>query len=320
MKNIIKSIKKSKLTKSLLPLYFWMRYGGKGALWQWSNKAILKLDLKLYKKGHGKSFDWEHPVLFTEKIQHYKYRFKHPDINRITDKVTFKDYITEKIGNGYVIPMYGFWDNMQDMENDWNSDKLPKEFVLKSNLQSNGRSIKIIHDKSKVDFNTLKKEISDWLKIENTLMNSISRHLYWSKPMILAEQYMSNFQNQLYDYKFFCFDGEPFCMYAAIDQFEDGINTDAYPIMFYDLSWKKMDVKYGWHPNNADVPKPKHFDEMLELAKKLSKGFPFLRVDFFDTSEKLYMAELTFDPGGGFTPYYPESFNKRMGELLKFPQ
>ncbi len=155
--------------------------------------------------------------------------------------------------------------------------------------------------------------------IENTLMNSISRHLYWSKPMIIAEKYMSNFDNQLYDYKFFCFNGEPYCMYSAIDQFEDGKNTDAYPIMFYDLDWKKMDVKYGHHPNYADVPKPTHFGEMIVLAKKLSAEFPFLRVDFFDTEDKLYLAELTFDPGGGFTPYYPISFNKQLGDLMPFP-
>ena len=77
-----------------------------------------------------------------------------------------------------------------------------------------------------------------------------------------------------------------------------------------------MDVKYGNHTINPSVPKPYHFEKMMELAKILSKDFPFVRVDFFDTKEKLYLAELTFYPGGGVTPYHPEAFNKELGDRL----
>lgn len=163
-------------------------------------------------------------------------------------------------------------------------------------------------------------KVTQWLKIENTLANSADRHFYNSMPQVFAEAYMSNFENQLYDYKIFCFNGNPFCVYTAIEHFEHDVNADAYPIMFYDLNWDKMNVKYGHHPNNSQVQKPKHFDEMLKLAKKLSQGMPFVRVDFFDTEEKLYLAEMTFNPGGGFVPYYPESFNQKMGDMFILPQ
>ena len=103
-------------------------------------------------------------------------------------------------------------------------------------------------------------------------------------------------------------------MYVATEHFM----KDDYPITFYDLDWNKLDVQYGHH-QNADVPKPVHYEEMKELAKILSKGFPFLRVDFFDTKEKLYLAELTFNPGGGFVPYCPESFNRKLGDLFILP-
>ena len=125
---------------------------------------------------------------------------------------------------------------------------------------------------------------------------------------------MENISNQLYDFKVFCFDGKPFCIYVANEHFE----KDNYPITFYDLEWNKLDVKYGPH-EVGDMPKPKHLDKMLEISKILSKGFPFLRVDFFDTEEKLYVAELTLYPGGGYTKYEPESFNEEMGIMFKLP-
>lgn len=108
---------------------------------------------------------------------------------------------------------------------------------------------------------------------------------------------MAQVDNQLYDYKFFCFSGEPYCVYVAKDHFPGQLSQ----ISFYDLEWNRLDVKYVEHPN-CNVEKPKHFDEMMRIAKTLSKSFPFVRVDFFDTNEKLYVAELTFYPGGGMTP------------------
>ena len=121
-------------------------------------------------------------------------------------------------------------------------------------------------------------------------------------------------ENQLYDYKVFCFDGVPHCIYVATDHFPGQLSH----ISFYDLDWNRLEVRYGEHPN-CDVERPKHLDEMLSLARTLSKGFPFLRVDFFEVGDKLYVAELTLYPGGGKTPYHPERFNQELGELFVIP-
>ena len=126
------------------------------------------------------------------------------------------------------------------------------------------------------------------------------------------KEYLENIKNQLFDYKVFCFDGQPFCFESAMERFEGGIPT----FTFYDLNWNKMDVTSGNHPN-GDVPKPKHLSEMLRLSKILSAGFPHLRVDFFDTDDKLYVAELTLYTAGGYSIYNPQSFNEKMGELFK---
>ena len=266
-----------------------------------------------YKKRHGYKMNLKNPKTFTEKLQWYKLYFKGDGhLERIVDKYLFKDYIKEHLGEGYTIPLLGAWTDINQLEKDWNS--LPEEFCLKSTLQSDGNCIKFIHNKSSIPFDTIKKELKEWLNPKKTLINSFCKAYYNATPRILAEEYMQNVKDQLFDYKFFCFDGEPYCIYTAVEHFSEKGST----ITFYDLNWKKMDVQYGNH-EVGDLPKPEHFEKMLAISKKLSKGFPFLRVDFFDTKDKLLLAELTLYPGGGNTPYKPNSFNETLGNLFKLP-
>ena len=279
----------------------------------WPLEKAIAGDMACYKRHMGYSFDINNPVMFTEKLQWYKYFYHRDDFGQITDKYRFKGYIKEKLGEGYTIPLYGAWTSVDDLEKDWS--KLPEEFVLKANLQSDGRNIMIIHNKSSFDFNKIKRKLNAWLDVRNTLANSWDYNFYRSTPCILAEEFMSNFADQLYDYKFFCFDGKPYCVYVAMDHF----GKDGSHISFYDLEWNKLDVKYGNH-QNCDAPQPKHFSEMIKISKILSKDFPFVRVDFFDTEDHLYVAELTFTPGGGVTQYYPVSFNKLLGDLFVLPK
>ena len=294
----------------LRPYYLmWLR-GTTKTINKWPEDKFIKGVMDCYERHMGYSFDINHPVLFTEKLQWYKVFFHHKDFAKITDKYLFKQYVKEKLGEEKTIPCYGAWDNVRDLEKAW--DSLPNEFVLKSNLQANSLNIKIIHDKNRVNFAHIKPELKSWLKPFNTLLNSWDCHFYCGKPRILAEQYMSNFEDQLYDYKFFCFDGNPFCMYVGQERGKDSTGPK---ITFYDLEWNKMPVQYGNH-KTGDALKPKHFELMIEIAKKLSMGFPFVRVDFFDTDEQLYVAEMTFTPGGGCTPYYPEEFNRLMGDKM----
>ena len=266
-----------------------------------------------YKKRHGYKMILKNPKTFTEKLQWYKLYFKGDGhLERIVDKYLFKDYIKEHLGEGYTIPLLGAWTDINQLEKDWSS--LPEEFCLKSTLQSDGNCIKFIHNKSSIPFDTIKKELKEWLNPKKTLINSFCKAYYNATPRILAEEYMQNVKDQLFDYKFFCFDGEPFCIESAKERF----NEEDTHFTFYDLEWNKLNVTSGNHPN-GDVPCPFHLDDMINLSRYLSKGFPHIRVDFFDTKNKLYVAELTLYTAGGYSRYEPESFNIKMGELFKLP-
>lgn len=128
---------------------------------------------------------------------------------------------------------------------------------------------------------------------------------------------MQNLNGQLFDYKFFCFDGEPFCCCVNTQHFEPG-KEHTFPITYFDLNWNRIAVRSGMH-ETEDAEKPIHYNQMLEISRKLSKGFPHVRVDFFDTPEQLYLAEMTFFSGGGLFKYHPESFNEQMGDLFHLP-
>ena len=279
----------------------------------WPLKMLIKYDMFLYKQKMGYTFDFQHPILFTEKIQRYKLLYDRPEFPDIVDKYLFKDYIKDKLGEGNTIPLYGVWTTIDDLRRDWN--RLPNAIVLKSNLQGEGKCIRIIKDKSSIDFEDLAKELESWLDPLNTAINTLLHAYHRGTPRILAEEYKAQINGQLYDYKVFCFNGKPHCCYVATDHFPGQLSH----ISFYDLEWNRLNVRYGDHPN-CDVDKPVHFDEMLQKAKKLSENFPFVRVDFFEADGHVFVAEMTMYPGAGQIPYHPESFNRELGDLFVLPE
>lgn len=289
-------------------IYRLLRYGRCDTMDKWPSKTLKKANMTHFKKVMGYNFDLYNPVTFSEKIQWYKLFFKHPDVHRITDKVTFKDYIEEKLGEGYTAKLYGAWDNLESLEKDW--DNLPEQFVIKANLFSDDKGVLVVKHKSKVSFWKAKKQFRDWLDVKKTLMNSTSRNLYWSKPMILAEELLDDGTVRLTDYKFFCFDGVPMFLYIDIN----------HSIIFYDMDWRKLNVKYGKYNNESECSCPRNFEEMKSFAAKLSKGFPFVRVDLYNTYKGVFVGEMTFDPGGGLIHYYPKSFNEEMGRHFVLPK
>lgn len=274
---------------------------------KWPQQKQIKYNMQYYKKLMGYTFDIHKPNTFNEKIQWYKFFYKGIDFSNITDKIKFKEYIKCKIGDGYTIPLYGYWNSIESLEKNW--EKLPNEFVLKSNLSCNDGCMLIIHDKKCFDFQKEKKRIKGWLNPRNTMLNSFSNSMYESTPMILAEQFISDGNERLCDYKFFCYNGVPFCVYVDLD----------HKIVFYDMNWEKLDVKYDHFDNDIDVVCPMHFNEMKVLASKLSKDIPFVRVDFYDTGTRMYVGEMTFDSGNGMRVFKPNEFDVEMGKLFILP-
>ena len=270
-----------------------------------------------YKLTFGKKLDFDNPQTFNEKLQWLKLYDRNPKYTTMVDKYDAKKYISNLIGEGYVIPTLGVWDNFDEI----NFDLLPDQFVLKCTHDSGG--LIICRDKSKLNKASAKKKIC----------RSIKRNYYWSsregpyknvKPRIIAEPYMEEHNcmypnhvdaNILTDYKFFCFNGIPKVMYIAKDI---GIGPES---DYFDMDFVHLPIIMDGD-SFAPVPpvKPKHFEKMKEIAAVLSRNIPHIRVDFYCVDDKLYVGELTFFHSSGTCPIRPAQWDYRLGEWIQLPR
>ncbi len=268
------------------------------------DKMYLKI---LYKKCTKNKLDLSNPQTFNEKLQWLKLNNRKDEYTKMVDKYEVKKYVANIIGEQYIIPTIGVYDKFKDID----FDKLPNQFVLKCTHDSGG----IVICKNKNNF--------DKTKARKILNFSLRRnYFYYSreypyknvKRRIIAEKYMQDEAcKDLRDYKLFCFDGECKLIQVDFDRFKNHRRN------LYDLNWnliEDLSIKYP-SDKNVIIEKPSNLDEMLEIARKLSKNIPFVRVDLYLINGKIYFGELTFFHGGGYEKFTPEEWNKKLGDMIK---
>lgn len=263
-----------------------------------------------YKQVFGRKLNLDNPKTFNEKLQWIKLNYRNPVCSVMVDKIEAKNYVGKIIGEEYIIPTLAVWDSFEEI--DWNL--LPNQFVLKCNHDSGG--LVICRDKTSLNKGTAKNKIQKCLKT-NYFWHGREWVYRDVKPQILAEKYMEDSKNkQLSDYKFYCFNGEVKFLYVS-----SGMeNHHTARVGFYDLCFKKMPFKrMDYLTFEKDPEKPKHFEEMIKIAEKLSTGFPFLRVDLYEINDRVYFSELTFIPCSGLMVVNPEKWDSIMGDWLVLP-
>lgn len=272
------------------------------------DKMFLKLD---YKKCMKKKLNLDNPQTYNEKLQWLKLYDRNPLYTTMVDKQEVKKYVAGIIGEQYIIPTIEVWDEFEEID----FDDLPDQFVLKCTHDSGGLAI----CKDKATFN---KE-----KACAAIKKSQRQNYFWNrrewpyknvKPRIIAEQYMEDAETaELRDYKFFTFNGECKLLFVASERQSENAETK---FDFFDMDYNHLDFRNG-HPNAEKWPaKPKCFDEMRELAEKLSKDIPHVRVDFYEVNGKVYFGELTFFHWSGMVPFEPEEWDKTLGDWIVLPE
>ena len=249
--------------------------------------------------------DLKNPKTFNEKINWLKLNYYNPIENLCCDKYEVKKYVEEKIGKEYVIPTYGIWEDVNDID----FDSLPEAFVLKNTLSGGTKGVKTIKNKSITDIDKLKYELNNLLFFyNNNHHDCIIPHRREIKERIIAEKYMEQIDGQLYDYKFFCFQGEPKFLTIIMDR-------PNYKQSFFNMNFEKLQFDYGFPQIIKDDIRPHNFKEMIEISKKLSADFQFARVDLYSVKNKVYFGEITFNPCGGYATY-PYDWDLKIGEML----
>ncbi len=269
------------------------------------------LEDRFYKKT-GYFPNLNNPQTFNEKMTWLKL-YCHDEVQKkCVDKITFKDYIAQILGKEYVIPTIAVYDRADDI----NFDELPQKFVIKSNCGWGGDQVIIVKDKTKINIDRVRRQANSWLVTWN---NYFYQSFDWEyenlKPRILVEEFLEAIDGDVPDYKFHCFNGEPKAILTIEDRFKKGQIKKT----FLDDKWNVLPIRRPHSTVNKNVKKPKLFDEMLKISRKLGEKFPFVRVDFYNTDNKIYVGELTFYPGGGVEPFATKEWDIQLGELLKLP-
>lgn len=269
-----------------------------------------KMYLQLFYFATTRKFiDFKNPKGFNEKLQWLKVNDRRPEYSQLVDKLAVRDHISKILGEEYLFPLLGKWESFQDID----FDSLPEQFVIKCNHDSG--STKVIKNKSLLtdeEINEMKEFYSARLK-QDFYYAGREYPYKGIKPYIIAEQLMIDEtapEKSIEDYKFFCFNGEPKVMFIATDRATD-CKFD-----FFDMNFNHLDL-VNIHPNaDKPIPKPEKFDEMKELAAKLSQGMRHVRIDLYELNGKIYFGEYTFFHGGGFQLCEQPEWERKLGDWI----
>ncbi len=260
-----------------------------------------------YKKAFNKKINWKNPQTYNEKLQWLKLNDRNPLYTTLVDKYAVKDYVANIIGEEHIIPTLGVWDKFEDID----FEALPNEFVLKCTHDSGG--LVIVKDKSKLDKNSAKEKIEKSLRTDFYLAGR--EWPYKNVPRkIIAEKFMVDDSGSgLKDYKFFCFDGKVKALFIATDRMKEG---EEVKFDFFDRDFNHLPFKHGHENANCEIKKPEKFDEMIEIAEKLSQGIKHVRVDLYNINGQIYFGELTFYHHTGLVPFEPEQWDYTFGSWI----
>ncbi|HHX70321.1 MAG TPA: glycosyl transferase [Gallicola sp.] len=268
------------------------------------DKTYLKIKYRLIMK---KKLNLRNPQTFNEKLQWLKIYDRKPNYKYLVDKYKVREHIKNTIGEKYLIPLLGVYDNFEEID----FKSLPDKFVLKPNHTSG--NVFICKDKSQIDFIKLKREIRKWLRREYFWF-----HREWPykniKPKIICEKFIVDESGEgLKDYKIMCFNGEPKIIQVISERTEG-----KYYINHYDVSWNSIEISRKSHKENPiKIPKPVELEEMIRISKILSKNTSFVRIDLYRTDYGVFFGEITFFPVSGYMDFENDKYDYILGNWIE---
>ena len=266
-----------------------------------------------YRTVTGRHLNLNNPQGYNEKLNWLKLHDKHPEYSGLADKLKVRAHIEKELGAEYLFPLLGAWRRFEDIE----FDKLPNEFVLKCNHDSG--SVRIIKDKTKLTE-------KDYIDLRRHFNKHLRRDFFYAgreysykgiTPYVLAEKMMHTADGStdgINDYKFFCFNGEPkLLLLCSGRDTEKQIHYEDY----FDMDFNWLHIRNGWTESPKCPEKPECFEELKNMARKLSTGIRQVRMDFYEIDGKPYFGEYTFFSGGGFELFEPEEWEQKLGSWIE---
>jgi hypothetical protein len=263
-----------------------------------------------YLKEAHKWFDPKNPRTLDEKLLWLNIYWRHPLKARCADKYAVRSYVEEH-GLGHLLKeLLGMYANSREID----FSRLPDRFVLKC---THGCGFNVFcTDKSKLDVEETRRKLDAWMKLD---ISELAGEMHYAriKPRIICENYLGDQSGKLpIDYKVYCFDGKAHCTMVCTDRGREKTKYD-----FFDREWKNV-LPYS-RPgvsSNRPIPRPEGYEVMLDAAERLSKPFPFVRVDFYSVGGKAVFGEMTFTPNGCIDTDLTDMAQDIMGQLIRLPK
>ncbi|MFM7327184.1 MAG: ATP-grasp fold amidoligase family protein [Bacteroidota bacterium] len=268
-----------------------------------------RLQLHLTHAGYtGRILNLRHPVRFSEKMEAIKLS---PLVGRqqtLTDKLEVRTFVAERIGEQHLIPVYRTFEQPEDITR----ELLPESFVMKCTHDSG--SVAICKDLRTFDVNNMIRELRRSYNRDYYRMHR-EYNYRGIPPRILCEQFLAEPDGKPpKDYKFFCFNGEPLFLQVDVDRF------GSHDRVIYDPAWNKLPFNIKFPVSEKTIERPENLDQMLDIARKLSAGFPFLRVDLYSSRGNTWFGELTFCHGAGHELFIPDRYDIEYGQMIDLRQ
>ena len=257
-----------------------------------------------FKKILGYNLDLKKPKTFNEKISFLKL-YDRSALQTITaDKFLVRDYIKEKIGAEYLIPLVLHTKNVKEII----PENLPDyPIIIKTNHNSSGGVI--VKNKNETNWKAVRSKLKKLLR-ENYFYFSREWQYKNIEPRVIVEKLLTDDKGNIPpDYKLHCFNGKLIFTQVDLDRYEDHRRN------LYNVDWEKIPCRWKYK-NGNEVSKPFEYEKMKNLAEKIAADFIYLRVDFYSIGNSIFFGELTLHPGSGALIFYPPSFDKKFGEML----
>lgn len=249
--------------------------------------------------------DLKNPKTFNEKLQWMKMHDRDPGFADMVDKHAVKQIVSERIGEEYVVPEYGVWNDYDEID----FDVLPNQFVLKTTHDCGG--IVICKDKKTFDYAKAKAFLKKHQK-QNYFYEGREWPYKNVQPRILAEAFIGELENCLVVYKVLCFHGQPKIIQVIQDD-----KTKAESIDYFDADWNLLDFRQNYPNSYKHMPRPENLKKMLELSGILAQERPFLRVDWYVVGDHLKFSEFTFYSDAGWAAFEPKEWDDILGGWIR---
>ena len=257
-------------------------------------------------KGIGSKYNDSNILTFQDKLN-WLLVHDSPELkSNIVDKILLREYSLKVLGKDICVPIIKIYKDVDEIK----LDELPEKFVLKCNHGS-GMNI-ICNNKTNFNITKAKTKLKRWLKINYGLATKEYQYINVKKK-VFSETFL---ENNLTDYKFYCFNGNPKLIKVQSRYYKHNLKMYHY----YDLNWKITDIETKLSGNiklsSVNFPRPNHLDLMIEYAKKFSHDFTFVRVDLYEFNDTVYLSELTFTPANAYSPYRDKEQRIYLGNLI----